>query len=76
MIMKGWYKTMKKEEFVKLGIDEETAMCMKIKLQVSSSKWLQLTSKWKQEALKTPNTRSSHAVDYSGKECKQWQSKN
>ena len=23
--MKGWYKTMKKEEFVKLGIDEETA---------------------------------------------------
>ena len=25
MIMKGWYKTMKKEEFVKLGIDEETA---------------------------------------------------
>ena len=25
MIMKGWYKTMRKEEFVKLGIDEETA---------------------------------------------------
>lgn len=23
--MKGWYKTMKKEEFVKLGLDEETA---------------------------------------------------
>ena len=23
--MKGWYKTMRKEEFVKLGIDEETA---------------------------------------------------
>lgn len=23
--MKGWYKTMKKEEFVKLGIEEETA---------------------------------------------------
>lgn len=25
MIMKGWYKTMKKEEFVKLGLDEELA---------------------------------------------------
>lgn len=25
MNLKGWYKTMKKEEFVKLGIDEETA---------------------------------------------------
>ena len=25
MIMKGWYKTMKKEDFVKLGIDEELA---------------------------------------------------
>lgn len=23
--MKGWYKTMKKDEFVKLGVDEETA---------------------------------------------------
>lgn len=26
MIMKGWYKTMKKEEFVKLGISEELAV--------------------------------------------------
>ncbi len=25
MFMKGWYKTMKKGEFVKLGVDEETA---------------------------------------------------
>ena len=25
MIMKGWYKTMKREDFVKLGVDEELA---------------------------------------------------